>query len=351
MPMFKMQDSAEDPGARRRKHLLWLGLAAVLSLAVPRAVCAADVAKIGVVKSTLSAPLYVAVAKGYFAEQNIDPQIMWFESGQSIFVAVVSGDIDFGVSGVTGGMYQLASQGQLRIIGAHAGEVPGFQGFGVFASIAAWNGGLKSVKDLGGHSVAINTIGSSFHYSLALILDKYQIDPRTIALKPLQQNSAIQSALAGGAVDAAVVSNVFGLDPVSKGQANVLAWVGDETPWQIGATAITPKTADARGDFVKRFMAAYRKGARYYHDAVTGPDERQHLNANAPEVISIIANTISQSEDQVKQAIAYADPDEGIRVGDIVHQVEWYQSQGMVKGEFNSDTVIDRRYVIVKPDK
>jgi NitT/TauT family transport system substrate-binding protein len=333
-----------------KRPFLWVGLAVALSLFAPPPARAADVAKIGVVKSTLSAPLYVAVAKGFFAEQDIDPQIVWFESGQSIFVAVVSGDIDFGVSGVTGGMYQLAAQGQLRIIGAHAGEVPGFQGFGVFASTPAWNAGLKSVKDLGGHSVAINTVGSSFHYSLALILDKYHIDPSTVALKPVQQNSAIQSALAGGAVDAAVVSNVFGLDPVAKGQAKVLAWVGDETPWQIGATAITPKTADTRGDFVKRFMAAYRKGARYYHDAVTGPDEREHLNANAPEVISIIAKTISQSEDQVKQGIAYADPDEGIRVGDIVHQVKWYQSQGMVKGEFNSDTVIDRRYAVLKPD-
>ena len=337
-------------GSSWGKHLWGLSIATALLLVTPRVGCTADVAKIGVVKSTLSAPLYVAIAKGYFAEQDIDAQIIWFESGQSIFVAVVSGDIDVGISGVTGGMYQLATQGQLRIIAAHAGEMPGFQGFGVFASTPAWNAGLKSVKDLGGHSVAINTVGSSFHYSLALILDKYHIDPTTIALKPLQQNSAIELALAGGVVDAAVVSNVFGLDPVSKGQAKVLAWVGDETPWQIGATAITPKTADTRGDFVKRFMAAYRKGARYYHDAVTGPDEREHLNADAPEVISIIASTISQSEDEVKQGIAYADPEEGIRASDIVHQVRWYQAQGMVKGNFNPDTVIDRRYAIMKPD-
>jgi NitT/TauT family transport system substrate-binding protein len=327
-------------------------IAAIAALLMPPAVRAADVAKIGAVKSTLSAPIYVAIAKGYFAEQGIDPQIIWFESGQATFVAVVSGDIDFGISGVTGGMYQLASQGKLRIIGAHAGEVPGFHGFGVFVSTPAWNAGLKSVKDLGGHSVAINTVGSSFHYSLALILDKYHIDPKTIALKPLQQDSVMQSALAGGTIDAAVVSNVFGLEPVAKGEAKVLAWVGDETPWEIGATTITPQTADTRGDFVKRFMTAYRKGARYYHDAVTGPDGREHLNANADEVIAIIAKTIGQSEDRVRQAIPYADPDEGVRVGDIVHQVEWYKAQGMIKGgDFNPDVVIDRRYAIIEPDR
>ncbi len=249
---------------------------------------AADHAKIGVVKSTLSAPLYVAVAKGFFTEENIDPEIMFFEAAQPIFVAVVSGDLDVGVSGVTGGFYQLAAQGQLRIIAAHSREVPGFNGYGIFVSKPAYEAGLKSLKDIGGHSVGINTVGSSFHYSLALIAEKYGIDMKTIALKPLQQNTAISSALAGGTIDVAIVSNVYGLGPVAKGQAKVLGWVGDETPWQLGVAAVTPKTADTRVDFVQRFLKAYRKGARFYHDAVTGPDERENLNAGADEVIAII---------------------------------------------------------------
>ena len=140
-------------------------IAAVAAFAAPP-VRAADSAKIGVVKSTLSAPLYVAIAKGYFADEGIDAQITFFEAAQPIFVAVVSGDLDFGVSGVTGGMYQLAIQNQLRIIGAHSAEVPGFTGYGVFVSTPAWNAGLKSLKDIPGHSAGINTVGSSFHYSL-----------------------------------------------------------------------------------------------------------------------------------------------------------------------------------------
>jgi NitT/TauT family transport system substrate-binding protein len=312
---------------------------------------AADHATIGVVKSTLSAPLYVAAAKGLFTEENIDPEIVFFEAAQPIFVAVVSGDLDFGVSGVTGGFYQLAAQGQLRIIAAHSREVPGFNGYGIFVSMPAYEAGLKSLKDLGGHSGGINTIGSSFHYSIALIAEKYGIDMKTIALKPLQQNTAITSALAGGTVVFAIVSNVYGLGPVAKGQAKVLGWVGDETPWQLGVAAVTPKTADTRVDFVQRFLKAYRKGARLYHDAVTGPDEREHLNAGADEVIAIIAKAIGQTPADVKPAIAYADPEERLDVKDILHQIDWYKEQGMLKGEVDTDTVIDKRYVIPLPTK
>ena len=51
----------------------------------------------------------------------------------------------------------------------------------------------------------------------------------------------------------------------------------------------------------------------------------------------------------MRQAIAYADPDERVGIADIMHQVDWYKAQGMVKGDFDSDIVIDRRYVMLKP--
>src|SRR5690348_2061358 len=228
------------------KTLRTVAVLLLLILAGQCAPAAAEHAKIGVVKSTLSAPLYVAIAKGFFMEEDIDPEIVFFEAAQPIFVAVVSGDIDGGVSGVTGGFYQLASQNQLRIIAAHSREVPGFNGYGIFVSKTAYDAGLKSLKDIGGHSGGINTIGSSFHYSIALIAEKYGIDMKTIALKPLQQNNAITSALTGGTVDFAIVSNVYGLGPVARGQAKVLGWVGDEKQWQLGAAAVTPTTADGR---------------------------------------------------------------------------------------------------------
>ncbi|HEY1506947.1 MAG TPA: hypothetical protein VGF92_21780, partial [Stellaceae bacterium] len=90
---------------------------------------------------------------------------------------------------------------------------------------------------------------------------------------------------------------------------------------------------------------------RLYHDAVTGPDEREHLNAGADDVIAITAKAIGQTPDEVKPAIAYADPDERLDVKDILHQIDWFKEQGMIKGEVDADTVIDKRYVIPLPVK
>jgi NitT/TauT family transport system substrate-binding protein len=218
---------------------------------------ASDTIKIGVVKSTTSAPLYVAIDKGYFAAEGIEPQLVFFDAAQPISVAVVSGDLDFGVTGYTGGFYQLAAQGALKIIAAHSGEAPGFHGLGYFISTRASEAGLKSFKDFPGHSVAFTTIGSAFHYSLALAAEKYGFAVKDVRMEPLQSNPNAVSAVTGGTVDVAMVTNAYGVAMLARGSAKLLAWVGDETPWQLGAAFVATKTADTRRDLIERFLKAY----------------------------------------------------------------------------------------------
>jgi NitT/TauT family transport system substrate-binding protein len=323
-----------------------LGAAMLLTLPV-----AAEPAKIGVARSTTAAPIYIAVEKGFFAAEGIEPQLVFFEAAQPIAVATVSGDIDVGVTGFTGGFYQLAAQGALKIIAAHSREVPGFHGLGYFVANRAAAAGLKSLKDIPGHSVAFTTVGSAFHYSLALAAEKYGFDLNSVHIEALQSNPNAANAVAGGSVDIAMVPNTSGLPVVARGAAKILAWVGDETPWQLGAAFITPKTADTRRDFVTRFLNAYRRGARLYHDAVTGPDEREKQGPAAAEMIGIIAKAIGQTPAEVATALAYADPDERVDIKDVLHQVAWFRAQGMVKGDFDPAAMIDQRYAIPLPER
>ncbi len=334
-----------------RRSFLAFAMVALFGCAFGAVGSAAEHAKIGVVRSTLSAPIYLAIDRGFFTDEGIEPELIFFEAAQPIFVATVSGDLDFGVSGVTGGLYQFAIQDALRFIAAHSREVPGFHGYGIFVSNAADAAGLKTLKDIPGHSGGVNTVGSSFHYSFALIAEKYGFDLKSVEIKPLQSNPAIGSAIAGGTVDVAIVSNVYGLGPVSRGQAKVLGWVGDETPWQLGVVAVSTKAADTRSDYIQRFLRAYRKGARLYHDAVTGPDERQKIGPDTEAMMAMVGKAIGQSTEEAMKAIAYADPDERLDAKDIAHQAAWYIQQGMIKGEFDADKIVDKRYVIPLSDK
>ena len=327
------------PQSRTR---LFAAALVALSLAAAQAQ-ALDKIKVSAIKAATFGGVFIAKERGYFANEGFDVDFAYFDASPPIAVATVSGDLDFGMAATAAGFFNLADK--LRIIGGFAREAPGFQGMTFVASLKGWNSGIRSLKDLGGHTVSIGTVGSSPHYSLALIEKKYGIDPASIRLEPLQSATNQASAVAGGSVDAAVTISTVLLPAVESGQTKLLAFVGDEVPWQLSSIFTTVKTADNL-PYVQRFLRAYKKGAHDYIGAFVGPDGKRADQPTAPAVLEIISKYVDQPPERVKKAIAYVDPDARVDVKDLQNQVDWYVSQGMLKNHIDVNAVIDKRYVV-----
>ena len=107
---------------RRMLTALLLGSGLALAAAAPGV--AADKVKAGVVRSMGGSPNFIGKEKGFFAEQGIDVDIVFFDSAQPIAIAVASGDCDVGATGVTAAFFNLASQGTLRIVASGTWEKP-----------------------------------------------------------------------------------------------------------------------------------------------------------------------------------------------------------------------------------
>ncbi len=121
-------------------------------------------------------------------------------------------------------------------------------------------------------------------------------------------------------------------------------------PWQFGIVFTSTKTADTRADTVERFLRAYRKGARDYHDAVTAADGTRKDGPAADEMIKILAKYTQQSPAEAKLGVPYIDADARLDVADVLHQVRFYKSRGLVKQAVDADAIIDKRYVIALPE-
>jgi NitT/TauT family transport system substrate-binding protein len=80
----------------QRILLLALGVALACPLAAARA---ADHIRVGVVHSLGPAPVFIAAGKGYFAEEGLEAELVFFEPAQP--VAAAAGDVDFGCTGMT----------------------------------------------------------------------------------------------------------------------------------------------------------------------------------------------------------------------------------------------------------
>jgi NitT/TauT family transport system substrate-binding protein len=325
-----------------------LALAALLILTATAAIAAEPPLKasIGVLRLSSSAPVFIAQDKGYFRDEGLAIELKFFDAAQPVAVATTSGDIDFGITAFTAGLYNLAGKGTLKVIAGMSRDKPGYPLIGYFAGNKAYAAGLKTPKDLAGKRIAVTQVGSSFHYALGLLADKYGFRLSDVKIVPLQSLTNVVAALKGETVDAALLPISTARPLVESGGAKLLGWVGDETPWQVGAVFASPKTL-ADKPLVTKLLAALKRADRDYHDVVlaTVKDGKAELNDKTRPLLEIIAKYTNLPVEQVIGNCAYVDPDGKLDVKNVDSQIKWLQEQGFVDKGLDADAIIADAYV------
>lgn len=326
-------------------RLALAGLMAITAMGTARAEDALK-ARIGVLRLSSSAPVFIAQDKGYFREAGLEVELKFFDAAQPIAVATTSGDIDFGVTAFTAGLYNLAGKGVLKVIGGMSREKAGYPLIGYFASNNAYASGLKTPKDLAGKRVAMTQVGSSFHYSLGLLADKYGFKLADVKIVPLQSLSNAAAALKGETVDAALLPISTARKLMDDGGAKFLGWVGDETPWQLGAVFASPKTLTNKV-LVTKLLGALAKADREYHDVILAAmkDGVAPINDTTKPLLEIIAKYTNLPVEQVVGNCAYIDPDGKLDVKNVDNQIKWLQEQGFADKGFDANAIIAKEFV------
>jgi NitT/TauT family transport system substrate-binding protein len=326
-------------------RLALAGLVAIMAMGNARAEDALK-ARVGVLRLSSSAPVFIAQDKGYFREAGLDVELKFFDAAQPIAVATTSGDVDFGVTAFTAGLYNLAGKGVLKVIGGMSREKAGYPLIGYFASNNAYAAGLKTPKDLAGKRVAVTQVGSSFHYSLGLLADKYGFKLAEVKIIPLQSLSNAAAALKGETVDAALLPVSTARKLMDEGGAKFLGWVGDQTPWQLGAVFAAPKTLTNKV-LVTKFLGALARADREYHDVVLAAmkDGVAPINEQTKPLLEIIAKYTNLPVEQVVGNCAYIDPDGKLDVKNVDNQIKWLQEQGFADEGFDANAIIARDFV------
>jgi NitT/TauT family transport system substrate-binding protein len=259
------------------------------------------------------------------------------------------GDVEVGVTAFTAGLYNLAGKGTLKIIAGMSRDRPGFPLIGYFASNKAYEAGLKTPKDIAGKRVAMTQVGSSFHYSLGLLADKYGFKLADVKIVPLQSMSNMAAAIKGESVDAALMPISVARKLMEEGAVRHLGWVGDETPWQVTGVFAGPKTL-ANTAVVGKLLASLQRAEREYHDVVLASvrDGKAAINEKTKPLLEIIGKYTNLPVEQVIGNCAYIDPDGKLDVNNIDSQIKWLQAQGFADQGYDANAIIAKDYV--KPD-
>jgi NitT/TauT family transport system substrate-binding protein len=332
----------------RRAILAYLG-AATMMLRAPRPARAQQKVRLGVLRLASSGPVFIAHDRGYLRDQGLDVELKFFDAAQPIAVAVASGDVEFGVTAFTGGLFNLAGKGVLKILAGQSREAPGYPLVAYLAGKAAFAAGLKSPQDLVGHSIGITQVGSSFHYCVGLLARKYGLDLARMKLVPLQSLTNVASALKGGRIEAALLPATSAQPLLDSGDAELLGWVGDETPWQLGAVFAGSGILADR-DLAARLLAGYRRGTRDFYDGLLAPrrDGKLPVDERTRPLLDIIAKYTNLPAEKVAAVLPFVEPDAMLDLASVADQLAWMQQEKFVDAGFRVADIVDTSYGYAK---
>ncbi|HEX2117339.1 MAG TPA: ABC transporter substrate-binding protein [Alphaproteobacteria bacterium] len=326
---------------------LWIAFTGLALLLMPLVVQAQTKVSVGALRLTSSGPIFIAIDKGYFREQGLDVELKLFTAAAQPPLAVVSGDVDFAVTGLTASFYNLAAKGGVKIIGAQSREEPGFNLVAYMVTNDAYAKGFRSLKDFAGKSVATTTTGSTFHYSLGKLAQKYGFDINSVVLRQLNALPAMQAAFKGGQVDATLIPVNGARALEQEGAGKILGWVGDETPWQLGALFTSPKNITERRPVVEAFVRAYQKAATAYHKAFNAKNASGKIirGEGFDDMMRIMSATMQQPPELLEVGLPYIDPMGRLLVDDIYNQLAFWQSVNLVDKSADAKSMIDLSFI------
>src|SRR5215475_12642193 len=330
----------------RRLVLVLVVFLAVPILLAPAGVSRDTTVKVGVLKLTSSAPIFIGVEKGFFREFGITPELVYFQAAAPIATALAAGQLDVGATGLTAALYNIVLGGQqLWIVADKGREWPGYPLVAIVVQRALWDGGLRSVKDLKGRRIGVTQLGSTFHYHIGNVLEKDGLTLADVKIVPLQAMPATMEALKGKQVDAILVPQPFPGAAEAQGFGKILAWAGDLYPWQI-ATIFYSKAFAADRAAAVAFMKGYVKASRYYYDAaLIQKDGRSAPGPHYDEVVAITAKYTGASPEIIKLGFPFQDRNGRLLVPDIERQMKWWQANGFIKRTIPLKGIVDTSFV------
>jgi NitT/TauT family transport system substrate-binding protein len=329
------------------RHMIFSAF--VIALAGSINAVAADKINVGALRFTSHAASFVAFERGYFEEQGLEVEFQFFQAAQPMAVAIASGDVDFAVTAMTGGLINLAEKGAVRIIGGALHEEPGIDGQMILVSNQAYEDGVTSPAQLKGRSFGITQSGSSFHYMAHKIAGKEGFAGSEVKVKPLQKVGAIIGALKSGQIDAWAIVPHIAKALTGSGAVKSIGVIADYIPdYQITTVFTSAEIAAENPDLVQRFLAAFAKGADDFNAALVDKSAGEEAAEAMVQLIHKYVYTdrpYEKAAPSIRNGAMRINQNAKLNVTSLQDQLSWFQAEGLVSADISIDQIVDRSFV------
>ncbi|MBU6422897.1 MAG: ABC transporter substrate-binding protein [Chloroflexi bacterium] len=234
--------------------------------------------KWGSISSASDSALFIAEAKGYFAQQGITLDTQVFTTAANMVGPLGQDQIQVGGGVVGAGLFNAIARGiNIKIVGDKGDLDPG-NGFEAIVVRTQLADRVKGPTDLKGRTYAMASLDITPEVTLNTYLGTGGLTVKDVNIVTLGFPD-MQSALETGRIDAAGPIEPWLTKIVEAGVAKVLVRSDEITPGQQQSVLLFSEQFAKRRDVAVRFMVAYLEGARFYNDAFVKKDPAKRAEA------------------------------------------------------------------------
>jgi ABC-type nitrate/sulfonate/bicarbonate transport system substrate-binding protein len=268
------------------RSLALLGLLLAFAVSLPAA-CSAQAEKIvlgtGGQASANLWPTLIAIKKGFYAAEGLDPEILYVQSSAALVQQLTAGSLQVSIStGLADPLHAVEMGAPISIIRLEI-QVPPFD--------LVAKPGIKSIKDLKGKIVSLGGPKDITRIYIERMLAPNGLHPDDIDMVFAGSTGARASALLAGAVDAAILLPPFNFRTQAKGFHSLGLVVDYVNDIPFSATVVNRTWAGAHRNLVLRLLQAQQKGIDWFEDV-----------ANRAEAIRVLQAASGLSEGDVEQS-------------------------------------------------
>ena len=225
-----------------------------------------DLTKVKVAEVTHSvfyAPQYVALEKGYFEDEGLDIELTLTSGADNVMAAVLSGDVNIGLSGSEATIY-VYNKGEKDYIKTFA-QLTQKDGSFIVSREKIDNFTLEDLKDkyiIGGR------LGGMPEMTLEYALKQNNIDPKKdLTIDTSIEFASMAGAFIGGTGDFVALFEPLATQVVNEGYGYKVAQLGTLTD-NVPYTAYNARSSylEENPDIIAKFERAIQKGLDFVHE-------------------------------------------------------------------------------------
>jgi ABC-type nitrate/sulfonate/bicarbonate transport system substrate-binding protein len=294
-------------------------------------------------QGTYRAGLDVAMARGYFDQEKLKIEIQNVATGPEQVPLMASGQVDVAFTGPSAAHLNALSAGvPVRFVAPCGGSTPDGQIPNAVFNVSKKlydSGEVTSVRQFKGHKIGIPNKESKAFVDLQAHLEKAGLTIGDVTVVAGLGFPDASAGLASGALDAAFLVEPFATLSQIKGESVIVAGDHQIMAGRLGCGLAFGKRLIEGKELGDRFMRAYLKGVRDYHDAFFN-------NKGKAEIVKIETSVTPVTDPTLfdKMLPNYIDPNGEINPKSLELDIKVFQKEGHLSQAPELNKILDAGY-------